>query len=189
MKRLGGFVEDEKKEKKKTQEGGRVPFSSATDREQILELGRVPPLTYGDDIDFDRVLQEGDEFISRTYSMLDEQKEDEESTSFVILSRRTEDRDLVPQSYKDSENMSTELYENITQELKEIMPFELYLPISDNSKITDREPKLWVKHTPFEGNPAVIIQIEEWLQEFGTRDYVVDANIGVIYAIKGKRWR
>ena len=186
--KIRGFVEEEKKEKRKTQEGGRVPFSSAADREQLLEVGKVPPLTYGNDIDFDRILQEGDEFISRTYSMLDEQKENEESMSFVILSKRTEDRDLVPQSYKDSENMSTELYENITQELKEIMPFELYLPVSDSSKITDREPKLWVKHTPFEGNPAVIIQIEEWLQEFGTRDYAVDTKIGVIYAIKGKRW-
>ena len=182
------FTEKEKKEKKKTQEGGRVPFSSAADREQLLELGKVPPLTYGDDIDFHRILQEGDEFISRTYSMLDEQKENEESMSFVILSKGTEDRDSIPQSYKDSGNMSTELYENITQELKEIMPFDLYLPVSDNPKITDREPKLWIKHTPFEGNPAVIIQMEEWLQEFGTRDYAVDAKIGVIYAIKGKRW-
>ena len=182
------FAEKEKKEKKKTQEGGRVPFSSAADREQLLEVGKVPPLTYGEEIDFDKILQEGDEFISRTYSMLDNQKENEESMSFVILSKRTEDRDSVPQSYKDSGNMSTELYENITQELKEIMPFELYLPVSDNSKVTDREPKLWVKHTPFEGNPAVIIQMEEWLQEFGTRDYAVDAKIGVIYAIKGKRW-
>ena len=186
--KIRGFVEEEKKEKKKTQEGGRVPFSSAADREQLLEVGKVPPLTYGDDIDFDKILQEGDEFISRTYSMLDEKKENEESMSFVILSKRTEDRDSVPHSYKDSGNMSTELYENITQELKEIMPFELYLPVSDNPKITDREPKLWVKHTPFEGNPAVIIQMEEWLQEFGTRDYAVDAKIGVIYAIKGKRW-
>ena len=186
--KVKGFTEKEKKEKKKTQEGGRVPFSSAADREQLLELGKVPPLTYGDDIDFDRILQEGDEFISRTYSMLDEQKENEESMSFVILSKGTEDRDSIPQSYKDSGNMSTELYENITQELKEIMPFELYLPVSDNPKITDREPKLWIKHTPFEGNPAVIIQMEEWLQEFGTRDYAVDAKIGVIYAIKGKRW-
>ena len=127
---------------KKSQEGGRVPFSSAADREQLMEVGKVPPLTYGDDIDFDRILQEGDEFISRTYSMLDEQRENEESMSFVILKRETEDKDSVPQSYKDSENMSTELYENITQELREIMPFELYLPITDNPKITDREPKL-----------------------------------------------
>ena len=182
------FAEIEKKENKKTQEGGRVPFSSAADREQLLELGKVPPLTYGEDIDFDRILQEGDEFISRTYSVIDEQKDNEESMSFVILSKRTEDRDSIPQSYQDSGNMSTELYENITQELKEIMPFELYLPVSDNPKITDREPKLWIKHTPFEGNPAVIIQMEEWLPEFGTRDYAVDAKIGVIYAIKGKRW-
>ena len=186
--KIKGFAEKEKKEKKKTQEGGRVPFSFAADREQLLEVGKVPPLTYGEDIDFDRILQEGDEFISRTYSMLDEQKENEDSMSFVILSKRTEDRDSVPQSYKDSGNMSTELYENITQELREIMPFELYLPVSNNPKITDREPKLWVKHTPFEGNPAVIIQMEEWLQEFGTGDYAVDAKIGVIYAIKGKRW-
>ena len=185
VKRFAGI---EKKENKKTQEGGRVPFSSAADREQLLELGKVPPLTYGEDIDFDRILQEGDEFISRTYSMIDEQKENEESMSFVILRKGAEDEDSIPQSYKDSGNMSTELYENITQELKEIMPFELYLPVTDNPKITDREPKLWIKHTPFEGNPAVIIQMEEWLPEFGTRDYAVDAKIGVIYAIKGKKW-
>ena len=182
------IAEKEKGEEKKTQEGGRVPFSSAADREQLLEVERVPPLTYGDEIDFDKILQEGDEFISKIYSMLDEQKENEESISFVILSKKTEDEDSVPQSYKDSGNMSTELYENITQELKEIMPFELYLPVSDNPKVTDRGPKLWVKHTPFEGNPAVIIQMEEWIQEFGTRDYAVDAKIGVIYAIKGERW-
>ena len=59
--------------------------------------------------------------------------------SFVILSKRTEDEDSVPQSYKDSGNMSTELYENITQELKEIMPFELYLPVSDNPKVTENQ--------------------------------------------------
>ena len=182
------FAEKEKKGKKESQEGGRVPFSSAADREQLLEVGKVPPLTYGDEIDFDKILQEGDEFISRTYSMIEGQKENEESMSFVILSKRAEDEDSVPQSYKDSGKMSTELYENITQELKEIMPYELYLPVSNNPKVTDREPKLWVKHTPFEGNPAVIIQMEEWLQEFGTRDYAVDARIGVIYAIKGERW-
>ena len=188
QEKIGGLVEKENYEKKKTQEGGRVPFSSAADREQMLEVGKVPPLTYGDDIDFDRILQEGDEFISRTCSILDEQEENEESTSFVILSKKTEDEDLIPQIYRDSENMSTELYESIAQELKEIMPFELYLPISDKPKVTERKPKLWVKHTPYEGNPAVIIPIEEWLQEFGTRDYAVDTHIGVIYAIKGKKW-
>ena len=182
------FAEKDKKRKKESQEGGRVPFSSAADREQLLEVGKVPPLTYGDEIDFDKILQEGNEFISRTYSMIEGQRENEESMSFVILSKRAEDEDSVPQSYKDSGKMSTELYENITQELKEIMPYELYLPVSNNPKVTDREPKLWVKHTPFEGNPAVIIQMEEWLQEFGTRDYAIDARIGVIYAIKGERW-
>ena len=59
--------------------------------------------------------------------------------SYLEKGQRT--RIQYPQSYKDSENMSTELYENITQELKEIMPFELYLPVTDNPKVTDREPK------------------------------------------------
>ena len=119
--------------------------------------------------------------------MIEGQKENEESMSFVILSKRAEDEDSVPQSYKDSGKMSTELYENITQELKEIMPYELYLPVSNNPKVTDREPKLWVKHTPFEGNPAVIIQMEEWLQEFGTRDYASRCkNRGDICYKRGK---
>ena len=37
------FAEKEKKENKKTQEGGRVPFSSVADREQLLEIRKGSP--------------------------------------------------------------------------------------------------------------------------------------------------
>ena len=68
------------------------------------------------------------------------------------------------------------------------MPYELYLPTDKNKKVSNRDPKLWVRQTPFEGNPAIIVKIDEWLEEVGTRDYAVDVQLGIIYAIKGNKW-
>ena len=68
------------------------------------------------------------------------------------------------------------------------MPKEIYLPTSTKRKVSERQPKMWVKSTPFEGNPAIIVQIEEWLQEVGPRDFAVDVRIGVMYAIRGYKW-
>ena len=68
------------------------------------------------------------------------------------------------------------------------MPNEVYLPTSTKRKVSERQPKVWVKRTPFENNPAIIVQIEEWLDTVGTRDFTVDVNLGIMYAIKGYKW-
>ena len=90
--------------------------------------------------------------------------------------------------HRGEKEVSSSIYENITQDLRDIMPKEIYLPISTKRKVSERQPKIWVKRTPFEGNPAIIVQIEEWLQEVGTRDFAVDVKLGVMYAIKGYKW-
>ena len=68
------------------------------------------------------------------------------------------------------------------------MPNEVYLPTSIKRKVSERQPKVWVKRTPFESNLAIIVQIEEWLDTVGTTDFAVDVKLGIRYAIKGYKW-
>ena len=164
------------KEKEKVDQGIRAPLVTSAEGEKLFEIKQIPPLTYGDLPDFDKILKEGDEFIEQTYSMMsDLEKEEADSQSFVVL-------------HRGEKEVSSSVYENITQDLKEIMPNEVYLPTSIKRKVSERQPKVWVKRTPFESNPAIIVQIEEWLDTVGTRDFAVDVKLGIMYAIKGYKW-
>ena len=170
------LLEKAAKENEKVDQGIRAPLITSAEGERLFEIKQIPPLTYGDPPDFDKILKEGDEFIEQTYSMMsDLEKEEADSQSFVVLHRGEKE---VPSS----------IYENITQDLKEIMPNEVYLPTSIKRKVSERQPKVWVKRTPFESNPAIIVQIEEWLDTVGTRDFVADVKLGIMYAIKGYKW-
>ena len=170
------LLEEAAKEKEKADRGSRAPLITSAEGEKLLEIKQVPPLTYGDLPDFDKIIKEGDEFIEQTYSMMsDLEKEAADSQSFVIL-------------HRGEKEVSSSIYENITQDLKEIMPNEIYLPTSVKRKVAERQPKIWVKRTPFENNPAIVVQIEEWLETVGTRDFAVDVKLGIIYAIKGYKW-
>ena len=156
--------------------GARAPLATAPEIDLLYKITPIPSLTYGDGPDFDKIIQEGDEFIEKTYSVMEAPHEEEErSQSFVILERGNQE---VPSS----------IYETLTQELRQIMPNEIYLPTSKDRTVSGRKPKLWVRQTPFEGNPAVIVKIEEWLKEVGTADYAVDVQLGIIYAIRGSKW-
>ena len=170
------LLERAAKEKEKADKGIRAPLITSAEGEKLLEIKQVPPLTFGDLPDFDKILKEGDVFIEQTYSMMsDLEKEEAESQSFVIL-------------HRGEKEVSSGIYENITQDLKEIMPNEIYLPISVERRVSERQPKVWVKRTPFDNNPAIIVQIEEWLETVGTRDFAVDVKLGIMYAIKGYKW-
>ena len=165
------------KEKEKVDQGIRAPLITSAEGEKLFEIKQIPPLTYGDLPDFDKIVKEGDEFIEQTYSMMsDLEKEEANSQSFVIL-------------HRGEKEVSSNIYENITQDLKEIMPNEVYLPTSAKRKDSERQPKVWVKRTPFESNPAIVVQIEEWLDTVGTRDFTVDVKLGIMYAIKGYKWQ
>ena len=113
----------------------------------------MAPLTYEDSSEFDKILKKGDELSTDTYSYIYEptEKDDSESLSFVILQRQEEMKEQG-------------IYQSITQDLKEIMPKEIYLPLEQKFRVSERKPKLWVKETPIEHNPAVIITVEEWEQ-------------------------
>ena len=141
------LLEKAAKEKEKVDQGIRAPLITSAEGEKLFEIKQIPPLTYGDLPDFDKIVKEGDEFIEQTYSMMsDLEKGDADSQSFVIL-------------HRGEKEVSSSIYENITQDLKEIMPNEVYLPTSTKRKVSERQPKVWVKRTPFESNPAIIVQI------------------------------
>ena len=170
------LLEKAAKEKEKVDQGIRAPLITSAEGEKLFEIKQIPSLTYGDLPDFDKIVKEGDEFIEQTYSMMsDLEKEEVNSQSFVIL-------------HRGEKEVSSNIYENITQDLKEIMPNEVYLPTSAKRKVSERQPKVWVKRTPFESNPAIVVQIEEWLDTVGTRDFAVDVKLGIMYAIKGYKW-
>ena len=125
------------KEKEKVDQGIRAPLITSAEGEKLFEIKQIPPLTYGDLPDFDKIVKEGDEFIEQTYSMMsDLEKGDADLQSFVIL-------------HRGEKEVSSSIYENITQDLKEIMPNEVYLPTSTKRKVSERQPKVWVKRTPF----------------------------------------
>ena len=130
-KALKEKLDQEKAEEKGgSTQGSRAPLATAPETDLLYQITPAPSLTYGDGPDFDQILKEGDEFIERTYSMMEASKEEEEkSQSFVILGREDQE---VPSS----------IYENITQDLKEVMPNELYLPTSRDKKVSGRKPKL-----------------------------------------------
>ena len=112
------LLEKAAKEKEKANQGIRAPLITSAEGEKLLEIKQIPPLTYGDLPDFDKILKEGDEFIEQAYSrMSDLEKEEADSQSFVIL-------------HGSEKEVPSSIYENITQDLKEIMPNEVYLPTS-----------------------------------------------------------
>ena len=127
------LLERATKEKEKADQGIRAPLITSAEGEKLLEIKQVPPLTYGDLPDFDKILKEGDEFIEQTYSMMsDLEKEEADSQSFVVL-------------HRGEKEVSSSIYENITQDLKEIMPNEIYLPTSVKRKVSERQQRYGLK--------------------------------------------
>ena len=99
------------KEKEKVDQGIRAPLITSVEGEKLFEIKQIPPLTYGDLPDFDKIIKEGDEFIEQTYSMMsDLEKGDTNSQSFVIL-------------HRGEKEVSYSIYENITQDLKVITAY------------------------------------------------------------------
>ena len=64
------MLEKAAKEKEKVDQGIRAPLITLAEGEKLFEIKQIPPLTYGDLPDFDKIVKEGDEFIEQTYSMM-----------------------------------------------------------------------------------------------------------------------
>ena len=71
------LLEKAAKEKEKVDQGIRAPLITSAEGEKLFEIKQIPPLTYGDLPDFDKILKEGDEFIEQTYSMMSDLEKEE----------------------------------------------------------------------------------------------------------------
>ena len=121
------------------------------------------------------------DFLSRLHRNLDISEEDKQTT-------KTKTPDVSVVQRIDENYGSPGIYQDM-HDLKSVMPEEMYLPLPDKPKVSERDPYFWVKQTPVEKNPAVILNIKEWEEKYGTITYAVDTTLGIIYAICGTEWK
>ena len=160
--------EDREAIRRKTQRE-RVPFETEDIIASLTSISGPPPMAFTDPADFDEVIKEGDEYLSKVEQELGNEGKKQ------ILSR-------VEKDYA-----KTVKWETINFPLTQIMKYHLRLPFPHAPRILSRNPKMWVNKTPVLEHPAVLITIPEWEEKFGTKSYAVDVKEGYIYALRGGR--
>ena len=136
----------------------------------LTKITEPPPIAFTDPSDFDEVLREGDEYLSK----IEEELENEGRKQ--ILSRVE----------KGFAKIVT--WEPINFPLQQLMKYHLRLPFPHAPKVLSRNPRMWVNKTPILEHPAVPIAIPEWETKYGTKSYAVDVKEGYIYAVRNEDW-
>ena len=136
----------------------------------LTNITEPPPIAFTDPSDFDEVLREGDEYLSK----IEEELANEGRKQ--ILSR-------IEKGFA-----KTVRWETTNFPLQELMKYHLRLPFPHAPKVLSRNPKMWVNKTPILEHPAVLIAIPEWESKYGTKSYAVDVKEGYIYAVRNEDW-
>ena len=163
-------LDKEKEALRRKTQGERVPFETEDILTSLTNITEPPPIAFTDPSDFDEVLKEGDEYLSK----IEEELENEGRKQ--ILSR-------IEKGFA-----KTVRWETINFPLHQLMKFHLRLPFPHAPKVLSRNPKMWVNKTPILEHPAVLIAIPEWESRYGTRSYAVDVKEGYIYAVRSEDW-
>ena len=163
-------LDKEKEALRRKTQGERVPFETGDILTSLTNITEPPPIAFTDASDFDEVLKEGDEYLSK----IEEELENEGRKQ--ILSR-------VEKGFA-----KTVKWETINFPLQQLMKFHLRLPFPHAPKVLSRNPKMWVNKTPILEHPAVLIAIPEWESRYGTKSYAVDVKEGYIYAVRSEDW-
>ena len=127
-------------------------------------------MAFTDPSDFDEVLKEGDEYLSKIEEELGNEGRKQ------ILSR-------IEKGFA-----KTVKWETINFPLQQLMKYHLRLPFPHAPKVLSRNPKMWVNKTPILEHPAVLIAIPERESRYGTKSYAVDVKEGYIYAVRSEDW-
>ena len=163
-------LDKEKEALRRKTQGERVPFETEDLLTSLTSITEPPPIAFTDPSDFDEVLKEGDEYLSK----IEEELGNEERKQ--ILSRN------------EKGFAKTERWETINFPLQQLMKYHLRLPLPHAPKVLSRNPKMWVNKTPILEHPAVLIAIPEWESRYGTKSYAVDVKEGYIYAVRDENW-
>ena len=136
----------------------------------LTNIAEPPPIAFTDPSDFDEVLREGDEYLSKIEEELGNEGRKQ------ILSR-------IEKGFA-----KTVKWETINFPLQQLMKYHLRLPFPHAPKVLSRNPRMWVNKTPILEHPGVLITIPEWESKYGTKSYAVDVKEGYIYAIRNEDW-
>ena len=136
----------------------------------LTKITEPPPIAFTDPSDFDEILKEGDEYLSKIEEELGNEGRKQ------ILSRVE----------KGFAKIVT--WEPINFPLQQLMKYHLRLPFPHAPKVLSRNPRMWVNKTPILEHPAVLIAIPELENRYGTKSYAVDVKEGYIYAVRNEDW-
>ena len=163
-------LDKEKEALRRKTQGERVPFETEDLLTSLTNITEPPPIAFTDPSDFDEVLREGDEYLSKIEGELANEGRKQ------ILSR-------IEKGFA-----KTVRWETINFPLQQLMKYHLRLPFPHAPKVLSRNPKMWVDKTPILEHPAVLIAIPEWESKYGTKSYAVDVKEGYIYAVRSEDW-
>ena len=163
-------LDKEKEALRRKTQGERVPFETEDLMTFLTKITEPPPIAFTDPSDFDEVLREGDEYLSKIEEELGNEGRKQ------ILSR-------VEKGFA-----KTVRWEPINFPLQQLMKYHLRLPFPHAPKVLSRNPRMWVNKTPILEHPAVLIAIPEWEIKYGTKSYAVDVKEGYIYAVRNEDW-
>ena len=163
-------LDKEKEALRRKTQGERVPFETENILTSLTNITEPPPIAFTDPSDFDEVLREGDEYLSKIEEELGNEGRKQ------VLSR-------VEKGFA-----KTVKWETINFPLQQLMKYHLRLPFPYAPKVLSTNPKMWVNKTPILENPAVLIAIPEWESRYGTKSYAVDVKEGYIYAVRSEDW-
>ena len=161
-------LDKEKEALRRKTQGERVPFETEDLMTSLTKITEPPPIAFTDPSDFDEVLREGDEYLSK----IEEELENEGRKQ--ILSR-------VEKGFAKIVR-----WEPINFPLQQLMKYHLRLPFPHAPKVLSRNPRMWVNKTPILEHPAVLIAIPEWETKYGTKSYAVDVKEGYMYAVRNE---
>ena len=163
-------LDKEKEALRRKTQGEWVPFETENVLTSLTSITGPPPMAFTDPSDFDEVLKEGDEYLSKIEEELGNEGRKQ------ILSR-------IEKGFA-----KTVKWETINFPLNRLMKYHLRLPFPHTPKILSRNPKMWVSKTPILEHPTVLIAIPEWENKYGTKSYAVDVKEGYIYAVRSEDW-
>ena len=163
-------LDKEKEALRRKTQGERVPFETENILTSLTNITGPPPMAFTDPSDFDEVLREGDEYLSKIEEELGNEGRKQ------VLSR-------IEKGFA-----KTVKWETINFPLQQLMKYHLRLPFPHAPKVLSRNPKMWVNRTPILEHPAVLVAIPEWGSRYGTKSYAVDVKEGYIYAVRSEDW-
>ena len=163
-------LDKEKEALRRKTQGEWVPFETENVLTSLTSITGPPPMAFTDPSDFDEVLKEGDEYLSKIEEELGHEGRKQ------ILSR-------IEKGFA-----KTVKWETINFPSQQLMKYHLRLPFPHAPKVLSRNPKMWVNKTPILEYPAVLIAIPEWESRYGTKSYAVDVKEGYIYAVRSEDW-